>query len=150
MEVKRKIAPPAYLFLSLLLMWLLNRYLPVYEFIAPPAAYAGIIPILLGIAMAAVSASKFLRVKTGLEPFEEATVLVTSGFYRFSRNPMYLGMFLLLLGVAFLMGSLGAVLPIPVFMMIIRNNFVMGEERFMQAAFGQQYLDYKSTVRRWL
>ena len=59
-------------------------------------------------------------------------------------------MFLLLLGVAFLMGSLGAVLPIPVFMMIIRNNFVMGEERFMQAAFSQQYLDYKSTVRRWL
>ena len=150
MEEKRKIVPPAYLFLSLLLMWLLNRYLPVYEFVAPPAAYAGIIPILLGIAMAAVSAGKFFRVKTGLEPFEEATVLVTSGFYRFSRNPMYMGMFLLLLGVAFLMGSVGAVLPIPAFMLIIRNNFVLGEERFMQAAFGQQYLDYKSTVRRWL
>ena len=82
-------------------------------------------------------------------PFDEATTLVTSGFYRYTRNPMYVGMFLMLAGVAFLMGSIGAALPVLVFILIIRNNFVMGEERFLEASFGQQYLDYKSTVRRW-
>jgi len=58
-------------------------------------------------------------------------------------------MFLMLTGVAFLMGSIGAVLPVLVFIVIIRNNFVVGEERFLEASFGQQYLDYKSAVRRW-
>ncbi len=150
MEQKRKIIPPVYLFITLLLMWLMDHFIPVHHYISPPVAYAGIIPVLSGIGIAAVSARMFKRADTGLEPFDEATVLVTSGFFRFTRNPMYIGMFLLLLGVAFLMGSVGALLPIPIFVLIIRNNFVLGEERFMEAAFGQQYRDYKLKVRRWL
>ena len=97
-----------------------------------------------------MSAAMFKRAGTGIEPFDEATTLVSGGFYRYSRNPMYLGMFLMLTGAAFLMGSIGAVLPVLIFVAIIRNNFVLGEERFLEASFGQQYLDYKSTVRRWL
>jgi len=150
MEKKRKIIPPVYLFMSLALMWLLHRYVPVYQLVGTPLAYAGIIPVVFGIVMAAISAGMFARVGTGIEPFDEATALVTSGFYRFTRNPMYLGMFLMLFGVAFLFGSLGALIPIPPFMAVIRYNFVAGEERFMEAAFGKQYLDYKSSVRRWI
>lgn len=105
--------------------------------------------MLFGIMMSAISAGMFKQAKTGIEPFEEATTLITGGFYRVTRNPMYLGMFLMLFGVAFLMGSLGALLPLLMFVLIIRNNFVLGEERFLEAAFGQGYLDYKSGVRRW-
>ena len=150
MEKKRKIIPPVYLFAALLLMWLTHRYIPIFQYVYEPVAYLGIIAVLFGITMAGISAGMFKRAGTGLEPFDEATVLVTSGFYRISRNPMYMGMFLMLLGVAFLMGSIGAVLPILIFILIIRNNFVLGEERFMQATFGQQYLQYKSEVRRWI
>jgi len=100
--------------------------------------------------MSAISAGAFRKAGTGIRPFEEATSLVTTGFYRFTRNPMYLGMFLMLIGVAILLGSIGAVFPAIVFIMIIRNNFVLGEEQFMEASFGQQYLDYKARVRRWL
>ena len=103
----------------------------------------------LGIIMAAIPAGEFKKAGTGIKPFDEATILVTGGFYRYTRNPMYLGMFLMLAGAAFLMGSVGAALPVLAFMLIIRSNFVMGEERFLEASFGQQYLDYKSTVRRW-
>ena len=130
-------------------MWLMQLFLPVFQYIHEPVAYAGIIGVGLGIIMAAISASMFKRAGTGIEPFDEATTLVTSGFYRCTRNPMYLGMFLMLAGVAFLMGSIGAILPVLGFILIIRNNFVVGEERFLEASFGQQYLDYKSTVRRW-
>jgi len=150
MERKRKVIPPVYLLISLVLMWLMQFYLPVYQYIQPPFAYLGIITVLCGITMAAISAGMFRRAGTGIEPFDEATTLVTIGFYRFSRNPMYMGMFLVLLGVAFLMGAVGALLPVPVFVLIIRNNFVLGEERFLEAAFGQHYLDYKSEVRRWI
>ena len=150
MEKKRKIVPPVYLLITLLLMGLMNLYFPVYEAILPPVAYSGFVLIIVGITMAAISAGMFKKADTGIEPFDEATVLVTGGFYRFTRNPMYLGMFLMLLGVGWLLGSIGALLPVPVFILIIRNNFVLGEERFMEASFGQQYLDYKSKVRRWV
>ena len=130
-------------------MWLVQSVFPVYQFIDEPLAYAGILPVFFGISMAAISAGMFKRVGTGIEPFDEATYLVISGFYRFTRNPMYMGMFLMLIGVAFLMGNIGAFVPLPVFMLIIRNNFVLGEERFLEAAFGQHYLEYKSEVRRW-
>ncbi len=150
MEKKRKIIPPVYLFIALLLMWLLQRYFPVHQYVHTPAAYAGLIPVLVGIAMAAVSAGMFMKVDTGLEPFDEATTLVTGGLFRFTRNPMYMGMFLMLFGVALLLGNLSALLPLLLFILVIQYNFVLGEERFLEAAFGQQYLDYKSEVRRWL
>ena len=149
MEKKRKVIPPVYLVMILALMWLMNQYLPLYQHTHLPAAYSGIILVFCGIAIAAVSARMFKLAGTGLEPFDEATALVTGGFFRYTRNPMYMGMFLMLIGVAVLLGSVGALLPVPVFMLIIRNNFVLGEERFLETAFGQRYLDYKSGVRRW-
>lgn len=149
MEKKRKIIPVAYLLTSLVLMALIQVFVPVYQYVEPPLAYTGIVPVLFGITMAALSAGLFKKAETGLIPFDEASTLVTTGFYRFSRNPMYLGMFLMLLGVAFLLGSIGVLLPVLLFVLVIRNNFVLGEERFLEAAFGQRYLDYKSSVRRW-
>jgi protein-S-isoprenylcysteine O-methyltransferase Ste14 len=148
-EKKRKIIPPVYLLATLVLMLLMQLNLPVFQFIHEPVAYAGVAGVFLGIIMAAISAGMFKKAGTGIMPFDEATTLVTGGFYRYTRNPMYVGMFLMLAGVAFLMGSIGAALPVLVFILIIHNNFVMGEERFLEASFGQQYLDYKSTVRRW-
>ena len=150
MEKKRKVLPGVYLLMTLIMMWLMHIFLPVYHYVREPAAYAGIALVFLGIAMTAVSAGSFKKAGTGLLPFDEATTLVTTGFYRYTRNPMYLGMFLILAGSAFLMGSVGAALPMVIFVLIIRNNFVLGEERFLEASFGQQYLDYKSKVRRWL
>lgn len=150
MEKKRKIVPPVYLFAGLVLMWLLNRYWPVFRFVETPWSYLGILPILAGIGIAAVSANRFAKAETGIVPFDEATTLVTGGLYKYTRNPMYLGMFLILLGVAFMMGSITSLLPVFAFMLIIRFNFVAGEERFLHDAFGQSYLDYKAKVRRWI
>jgi len=134
MEKKRRIIPPVYLFLALALMWLLQRFVPVHQYIDTPVAYAGVIPVLFGIAMAAISAGMFVKAHTGL----------------ITRNPMYLGMFLMLFGVAFLLGSVSTLLPLLLFILVIRYNFVLGEERFLEAAFGQSYLEYKSEVRRWI
>ena len=135
---------------TLVFMWLFNRYFPLYHVLSPPLAYGGIIAVMLGIGMAAISAGMFKKAGTGIEPFDDATTLVTAGFYRFTRNPMYLGLFMMLFGVAFLLGSIGALIPMPVFVLIIRNNFVLGEERFLEAVFGHSYLAYKSEVRRWI
>ena len=150
MEKKRKIIPPVYLLITLVLMWLLQYFLPVYQYLHEPVTYLGIVLVFCGIVISAVSVGMFKKADTGIEPFDEATALITAGFYRYTRNPMYLGMFLMLFGVAFLLGGVGALFPIPIFFLIIRNHFVLGEERFMEAVFGQQYLEYKSAVRRWI
>jgi protein-S-isoprenylcysteine O-methyltransferase Ste14 len=150
MENKRKILPTMYLFMCLAIMWPLHMLLPVYQYVHEPLAYAGIILLFAGIVIAALAAGMFVKADTGLLPFEEATTLITGGFYRFTRNPMYLGMILVLLGVAILLGSVGALTPVLLFTVIIRYSFVAAEERFMEAAFGQQYLDYKARVRRWI
>ena len=92
----------------------------------------------------------FSRAGTPVVPFERSTALVTNGSYRFTRNPMYVGMVMILAGIAVMLGTAGPWLPIPLFVWIIRANFIIGEERFLEQLFGQQYIAYKSRVRRWL
>ena len=150
MEQKRKIVPPVYLLAALILMTAMHFWMPLAEFVPAPFNYGGAVLVLLGLGIVAVSARDFNKADTGIVPFDEATALVTGGFYRFSRNPMYLGMVFLLLGAAILFGTVGSLLPIPFFIWLIRNHFIVGEERFLEEAFGEQYLDFKKQVRRWL
>lgn len=128
----------------------LDRYLPLW---APEVAWLGLAGrgiALLGLAMVLWPMAQFLAAGTGLVPFTEARALVTGGLYRLTRNPMYLGMALVLLGAGLVAGSLGALLPLPLFMVIIQKRFIEGEERFLEAAFGNDYRAYKRRVRRWL
>jgi protein-S-isoprenylcysteine O-methyltransferase Ste14 len=75
---------------------------------------------------------------------------VTNGWFRYTRNPMYLGIVLGCVGLAILLGSLGAWLPLPEFILILRVRFIRGEEALLEDTFGEEYLRYKSKVRRWL
>lgn len=150
MEQPRKIVPPVYLLAALILMAGFDRLLPLMRFIAPPYSRAGFVLILLGLLLAAVSAGALHKVGTPVIPFKKATTLVTGGFYRYTRNPMYLGMVLILLGASLLFGTLGALIPIPFFIWAIEAGFIRAEERFLQEIFGEEYLRYKQRVRRWL
>ncbi|HTT11255.1 MAG TPA: isoprenylcysteine carboxylmethyltransferase family protein [Burkholderiaceae bacterium] len=150
MEQKRKIIPPVYLVVALLVMAALHFLVPVGRFIATPYSYLGAIPLVGGIVMAASASNAFRGAGTPVLPFERSTALVTSGLYRVTRNPMYLGMVLVLAGTALLFGTVGTLLPIPFFVWAIRRNFILGEERFLEEIFGAQYLRYKERVRRWL
>ncbi|NIP18762.1 MAG: DUF1295 domain-containing protein [Xanthomonadales bacterium] len=149
-EQKRKILPLVWLAFALALAAFLHWYSPLLLLLQPPWNWIGLAPAIFGFWMMVVSARQFLKVETGLVPFNEATVLVTGGFFRYTRNPMYLGMVLLLGGIAMLLGSLSPFLPIPFFVLVIQRNFIEGEERFLEDAFGEDYLDYKRKVRRWL
>ena len=151
MEQKRKIVPPVYLLLTLAAMAGFHNLLPIAQFAYEPyTTYAGIALIAAGISIAAAAAGLFWRAGTPVIPFEKSTALVTGGLFRYTRNPMYLGMMLLLLGAGLIFGSAGSLLPIPLFAWVIVRNFIRGEENFLQEIFGEEYLAYKSKVRRWL
>jgi protein-S-isoprenylcysteine O-methyltransferase Ste14 len=150
MEQKRKVVPPVYFFLTLILMAALHWALPFGRILAPPLAYLGIPLIVAGMWLGGHAFRGFSKAGTPVVPFERSTALVTHGSYRLTRNPMYVGMVMILAGIALLLGTVGPWLPIPLFVWIIRSSFILKEERFLEELFGQQYLAYKSRVRRWL
>jgi protein-S-isoprenylcysteine O-methyltransferase Ste14 len=150
MEQKRRILPPVWLLLSLVLAVALHYVLPITRLFSPPWSYGGALLVIGGIAMSAAGSGAFKRAGTPVVPFEPSTALVTDGLYRFTRNPMYLGLVLSLLGAAILLGNLGAFLPVPLLIWILQTQFIRGEERFLEEIFEARYLDYKQRVRRWL
>jgi protein-S-isoprenylcysteine O-methyltransferase Ste14 len=83
-------------------------------------------------------------------PFSEPSALVTTGPFAFTRNPMYLGLVLALLGWAVLLGSLVPFAVVPAFFALIHYRFVLREEPFMMDRFGQEFASYRERVRRWL
>ena len=150
MHFSRKIIPPVYLLTSLFLMFVLDRYIPVQKIISTPFHYSGIVVGFCGLALGASGVISFKKAGTAIKPFEASTILVKDGLYRYTRNPMYLGMVILLIGVASYLGSLTPYVVIPVFFFIIQQCFIKHEEPFLENIFGQEYLDYKDKVRRWL
>jgi protein-S-isoprenylcysteine O-methyltransferase Ste14 len=139
-----------YFIILLVVSVLLNFIFPVPAFLSTPFTYSGFLIIGLGFVMAIWSRSLFLKNSTTLQISEEPTSLVTSGPFHLSRNPIYLGMASILLGVAVLMGTLVA-LTFPVLFVILIEFFIIpGEERQLEKIFGEPYREYKKSVRRWI
>ena len=88
--------------------------------------------------------------RTRFETTEPSSRIVTAGPYRFTRNPIYAGMFLLLIGLAVAFDSLWLLVALAVFYPVIRYGVVAREERYLERKFGGAYLDYKAKVRRWV
>ena len=150
MQKKRRLIPPVYLLFTLAAMAGLHWLAPVARLIVPPYSYLGVPLLLAGICVTASAARAFKKAGTSLVPFEPSTALVTGGLYRYTRNPMYLGLALIALGVWVMLGTLSALLPIAAFIGIIEYHFIRAEERFLESIFGGQYLGYKGRVRRWI
>lgn len=113
---------------------------------------AATVLVVPGVVLDVGSLIAFLRHRTTVNPYtpEKSSHLVTGGAYRFSRNPMYLGMLLVLTGVVVWIGNpLGLVLP-PPFIMLLTVIQIVPEEKVLAVRFGQRYQDYKKSVRRWL
>lgn len=92
----------------------------------------------------------FLRAGTSPSPYRPSTSLVVSGPYRFTRNPMYLGFTLLYLGVTFWVNSLWPVLLLPLVIVLMQRGVIQREEAYLERRFGEEYRQYRASVRRWL
>jgi protein-S-isoprenylcysteine O-methyltransferase Ste14 len=90
------------------------------------------------------------RAGTDPIPFHPSTCIVTRGLYRFTRNPMYIGFALLTLGLAILVDSAWMLLALPIGLILIDRIVVAREERYLERKFGEEYLNYKRRVRRWI
>jgi protein-S-isoprenylcysteine O-methyltransferase Ste14 len=142
--------PPTYFAVALVAMGVLHFLVPIWRPIRFPVSYLGIPPIGVGLWMVLTSARLFDQAETTIKPFEESSTLVTEGLFRYTRNPIYLGMVLVLIGAAFALGSLTAFLVIPIFVRLIQERFIRHEEAALTEKFGSEYVDYQGRVRRWV
>lgn len=115
-----------------------------------PATATGLAWIASGLALAAAAALAFFRLKTTVLPHGTPRQLVTIGAFLWTRNPMYLGLFTALIGLAFYEGTLPFWLVPPAFFMIINRFHIPREEAKLTDVFGHDYETYQHQVRRWL
>ena len=133
--------------------FVIHRFLPLHVLPlarAAPLRILGTGVIVISVSIAIWAVSTFGRIGTTPNPAGGTTALVSEGPYRFSRNPMYLGLVLLTTGVALVFDALWPLLFLPFVVLVVRANVVLPEERYLESKFGQPYRDYKARVRRWL
>jgi protein-S-isoprenylcysteine O-methyltransferase Ste14 len=148
---KKFILPPPVIDLIFLgLAVFLNIYFP-YKIIYPPYSFiSGIIILIASGVLILLSIILFYKNRTAIFPGFSPSKIITKGPFRISRNPIYLGMVVMFVGLSFLFGSL-AVFIVPILNFIILNFYVIPiEERICEEDLGAEYLRYKENVRRWI
>lgn len=147
-----KLPPPVVALLVGAAMWGLSL-------LVPPAAPATAVRMVIAIAIACAGIGidvaglvAFRRARTTINPLrpKATSSLVTTGVYRFTRNPMYVGLAVVLLAWAIWLASIPALLGLPVFVLYISRFQIAPEERALAGIFGAAFADYRTKVRRWL
>jgi protein-S-isoprenylcysteine O-methyltransferase Ste14 len=147
---KVRIVPPLVYPAGLVIGHLANRWLQVDAVPVDAAWTVGGILAVLGLALIVSAMTDFTRAGTTIRPDSAPSSLVIAGPYKFTRNPMYVGMATAYLGLAIPDRSLGSLILLPMVLLVIRRAAIVHEEAFLERRFGSAYTDYKAKVRRWL
>ena len=146
-----KVPPPIVALVTAVLMWLISRSLPVSALVFP-ARNAFAIGLVAGFIIGILGVVTFRRAKTTVNPTkpQSSSSLVSWGVYRVTRNPMYLGGLLILIGWAIFLSKPIAFLFLPAYILYINLFQIVPEERVLTTLFGPDFIAYKSRARRWL
>ena len=146
--VNKHIHPPIVAFFYIVLAVLLGRFIPT-----PFPHYLrmlGLGLIVAGLLLGVGAFHEFRKAHTTLDPHGSVAALVTEGPYQFTRNPIYLGFALMVVGFPLNAGSYSGIVVAPLFMFTLNYLVIEKEEAYLEGKFGQAYTDYRSRVRRWL
>jgi protein-S-isoprenylcysteine O-methyltransferase Ste14 len=150
--LEHRIPPPLVALLVAAGMYALARWWPLARFELPSPWLIGPAVACVGGAISMAGARAFRQAGTTVNPLhpDRASSIVTSGIYRYTRNPMYVGVVFVLLGCFLAFGALSAVIGLPAFVVYINRYQIAPEERILEAKFGSEYASYRERVRRWL
>jgi len=149
-NINRNVHPPLLMAAHLLAAFLLNWLMPLPFGLPKPLEWAGYILVFCGLGLAFSAVGQFGKMRTTLDPHGSVSAIVTSGPYRFSRNPIYLGFVCTLIGLPLALGNYWGVLLSPLLMVMLYRLVIMHEEAYLEEKFQDVYTRYKSRVRRWL
>jgi protein-S-isoprenylcysteine O-methyltransferase Ste14 len=147
-----RVPPPVVFLVTAALMWFVARALPLFAFVFPARDPCAAAIACAGIVTAALGVIAFRRARTTLNPLnpEASTSLVVSGIYARTRNPMYLGLLLILTGWAVYLSNILVFLLLPAFVLYLNRFQIEPEERALAKLFGQSFAAYQARSRRWL
>lgn len=146
----KRLLPPVYFIVAIALMLLLHFFVPVTSWLPRPWRAAGLLLISIGLSLNVVADRQFKSHNTTVKPFQPSSALVTDGIFHFTRNPMYLGMVVVLVGIGIILATVSPIIVILIFAWWINTRFIVLEEQSLTEQFGQAYIEYRSKVRRWL
>ena len=145
------VAPPPLIYAGALALGLVaNRLYPMAFLPRAVSRVLGLPLIFGGLAIGLLGFREMRRAETNVDPYKPATAIVTEGPYRFTRNPLYVGMTLVYTGMTALSNALLAAMLLPLVLAVMRRGVIEREERYLERKFGDEYLAYKARVRRWL
>jgi protein-S-isoprenylcysteine O-methyltransferase Ste14 len=143
--------PPPAIFASCILLGSGLQYLrPVGLGIPESIEVLGYLLVLFGISIAILVATSFRRADTAIEPWKPTTSIVTTGFYAWSRNPIYAGFCLINIGIGIASNSLWIFVSFIPAAFLLYHVAIAKEEAYLAEKFGEEYLAYKNKVRRWV
>jgi len=151
-SLELKIPPPVVTLLIAVVMWLVYRAVPSLTFVLPAHGLLVIILVVAGFSTSISGVVTFRHARTTVNPTKPAlsSSLVTWGIYAITRNPMYLGLLMILSGWAIFLSNALAFLFLPVFVLYINRYQIKPEERTLTGLFGEDYVAYQRRVRRWI
>ncbi|WP_445665174.1 methyltransferase family protein [Fodinibius sp. AD559] len=152
MKLELKIPPAVVTLIIAIVMWWIDIYLAFGWATFGKILWVSFIFLGIGGIFGLVGLIQFYKYSTSIDPHKpnKASNLVTSGIYSISRNPMYVGLLMILIGYGFYLGNMLTFVVIPLFLIYINRFQIAPEERVMDEKFGEKYQKYKSEVRRWL
>ncbi len=149
-DPRSRLLPPAVYLVAILLGVLLHRLWPLGLVRLPEGRWIGAMLIASWAVLAALAIREFRRAGTTVMPTGEVSAFVTSGPFRLTRNPMYLGLAFLQAGVAFVLGNAWVLALLLLSIAVVDRVVIPGEERYLEAKYGADYAAYRTRARRWL
>ena len=146
----QKLVPPILFLLCLVVMFILNSLYPIDYWLKSPLNLLGILPIMIGFLSLFTTLNQYRKIRTEINTFKQPNKLITNGLFKYSRNPIYLGFTLVLLGAATLFGNVAAIIPVIFFFLLSNFWYIPFEEKNLEKFFGHSYLVYKKDERRWI
>lgn len=147
---KKSLLPTTLLLAAIIVMAAIHLLIPCKNFPFIPWGILGLVSLMTGVAFNLFADSAFKKNETTVKPFQESRMLVTNGVFRITRNPMYLGFILILLGIACMLGSFTPFSVIPFFFVFVRQYYIVAEEKMLEEQFQSAWQDYSRRVRRWI
>ena len=145
------IAPPPFIYLAAVgLGFVLDAVLPSGSVPEAVSWIAGPALIVAGVTLQASFIAAFIRAKTNIDPYKPTKAIVTSGPYRLTRNPGYLGFTVIVAGIALMTEALWMFAALALAVLVMDRGVIAREERYLERKFGDAYLSYKRSARRWL
>ena len=149
-NINRNVHPPVLALIYIAIAYLLGWFVPL-PFTTPAILRnIGLALTFIGFLLGVGALVEFRKARTTSDPHGSATRLVMAGIYRFTRNPIYLGFLLMVIGLPLNAGFYWGMLVAPFFITTMNRLAIEREEAYLEKKFGKAYADYKSRVRRWL